>query len=425
MKHLTRFTTSLTRFMAILLLFVLTPGVHAQGDPCDERILRSLTVAMLNCSGQSAECTTQISMAASNNIPQPHKAVIERAASKFGVNPNFIAALFLSEQGNVWKPFDAPYASSSAGASGPFQFMPGTWGQYKEDGNNDGVADIMNFEDAAHAAAKLAATGTNQTTPLGDLNRPFAPNTLIFFSAVYNWGGGNVQNKTTPDSPLSAAPAETENYMKNVHALISSDFTESGHDNYGPPRLPSGEPVSGSTGGASSSTCGGATLGGLVTSDPEAAKTIILTSPKMVWGNYGSATSQRDDINNCLTTTALLSIATMAEATDVNILVNALATDHGGCTGSGGSLHNSGSAIDIGYYGNDAEGEDRHTEEGDTLYRFLFDNRELLKIEELIWQYPPEGYQCINDGNPGECDSIYNAATMDQHYHHIHVGFTL
>lgn len=418
---------------------LLADGVHTSSDGTRklvDLVVSSTTSGSGATTGSSAssDCSCSvggegpISMAASMNIPEPHKAIIERAASKFSVSPNLIAALFLSEQGNVWKPLDSQWASSPVGASGPFQFMPGTWGAYKQDGNGDGAIDIMNFEDAAYAAAALAATGTNQSTPLGDLAKPFAPNTMIYFSAVYNWGGGNVQKKTNPESGLSAAPTETQNYMKNIHAVISSDFTKSGHDKYGPPRMPgeANNTSTGTTGEATASTGGCLSSGSntqLVASNDAEARAIILASSNLGWGNYGSASSQKDDIENCLTTTTLISIATIAQNSGVKVPVNALATDHGGCTGSGESRHNQGRAIDIGYYGNNSQGADRHVSEGDTLYRFLFDNRDVLKIDELIWQYPPSGYKCIEEGVVGECDTVFSAATMNEHYHHIHVGF--
>lgn len=417
--------------LCVVLIFALSfPApmrVSAQAAECNERQLRDLGVTIVNCAGDTCSpSSTPIPMASSSNIPEPHKAVIERAAARFSVNPNFIAALYLSEQGNVWKPFEGPYASSRAGASGPFQFMPGTWAAYKEDGNGDGVADIQNFEDAAFAASKLAATGTNQNTPLGDLSRPFAPDTLIFFSAVYNWGGGNVQRKTNPDSPLSAAPTETQNYMKNVHALISSNFTQSGHPSYGPPRSPgqTGTPTPQAPPGTSGAGCLSTGLGtGLVTNDPNQARDIILRSQNIDWGNFGSAVTQIEDVRSCLKPDALLALATMAEKSGVRIPINAIARDHGGCDGSTSSLHNQGLAIDIGYYGSDSQGADRHVPDGDVLYKFLYDNRVALKINELIWQYPHTGFQCINDGNLGECDTLYSAATMNIHYHHIHVAF--
>lgn len=178
-------------------------------------------------------------------VPEPHRSLFTEAAASTNVNPQFIAALFLSEQGNVWKPFDSPWASSPVGASGPFQFMPGTWSGYATDGDGDGTADIMNIKDAAFAAAKLVATNTDVSTPLGNLEKPYAPGTILYSAAAYNWGGGNLQSKTNPDSPLSAGPQETQNYLINVFSIINSGFTKSDYANYGNPRLPDGASVTG------------------------------------------------------------------------------------------------------------------------------------------------------------------------------------
>ena len=48
---------------------------------------------------------------------------------------------------------------SSAGAMGPMQFLPSTWKEYGVDGNRDGVANIMDPEDAAPAAAAYLRVG--------------------------------------------------------------------------------------------------------------------------------------------------------------------------------------------------------------------------------------------------------------------------
>lgn len=148
----------------------------------------------------------------------------------------------------------------------------------------------------------------------------------------------------------------------------------------------------------------------------------ILNSKNVVFGNYGNASQQRDDINNCLTDTTLAAFATMADKSGTRILVNALGTDHGGCNGkaSGNSAHNYGRAIDIGYYGN---GGPNHNANGDALYKFLYNNSGLLEIDQLIWTRPPAGYKCIGKGTPVDCLAFYGFKTVSQHTHHIHVGF--
>ncbi len=49
---------------------------------------------------------------------------------------------------------------NSKGAVGPMQFLPGTWEQYGQDGNGDGVRDVLNPADAIKGAANyLCASG--------------------------------------------------------------------------------------------------------------------------------------------------------------------------------------------------------------------------------------------------------------------------
>ncbi len=48
---------------------------------------------------------------------------------------------------------------SSAGAMGPMQFLPSTWSSYGVDGNGDGVANIMDPEDAIPGAAAYLKAG--------------------------------------------------------------------------------------------------------------------------------------------------------------------------------------------------------------------------------------------------------------------------
>ena len=190
-----------------------------------------------------ANAAGSVSAELSKNIPSDWGKIFSAAAEKHGVNPNFLAALYLTEQGNTWKPLNSQWASSPVGASGPMQFMPGTWSGHAEDGDGDGKADIMNPYDAVFSAAHLVKSlSTDKNTPLGDIGSPWKrePMTILYAAGAYNWGGGNIQNHTSDSSPLTDAPKETQNYLKNIYELFNSDFTKSGHPNYKDP-APSGE----------------------------------------------------------------------------------------------------------------------------------------------------------------------------------------
>lgn len=170
--------------------------------------------------------------AALENIPEPHRSVFVAAADQFHLSPLFLAAIFLTENGNAWKPFDHPWATSGPGARGPMQFMPGTWDQYKTDGDGDGHADVNNMYDAVFSSANMMSRyGVNHETALGNTRQPLSSGTLLRASAAYNAGGGRV-SRLGELAPLSALPLETQNYVKNMEALLTSKFTRSGHPHY-------------------------------------------------------------------------------------------------------------------------------------------------------------------------------------------------
>lgn len=150
----------------------------------------------------------------------------------------------------------------------------------------------------------------------------------------------------------------------------------------------------------------------------------ILANTQIGWGNaprISSEEEQKQDVQDCLTDNTLKGLLAMAEQSGVRIPINTMARGHGGCTRSTtGSDHLRGEAIDIGYYGN---GKPNFVEEGNTLYKYLYDNRQALNVDQMIWQEPPSGYQCTDDGGPVDCYAFYGSSTMNDHYHHIHVSF--
>lgn len=88
--------------------------------------------------------------------------------------------------------------------------------------------------------------------------------------------------------------------------------------------------------------------------------------------------------------------------------VNVIQTGHG-CP----SEHCSGLAVDIGYYSNNKTGQ--------RLYKFLYKNRKELKINQMIFDLPPSGYQCLNAGAPIGCQEYYRD-DLPGHNNHIHVS---
>jgi membrane-bound lytic murein transglycosylase B len=90
--------------------------------------------------------------------PDPGAAVkrawAKRAAAKYSIDWKILEAVWQVESGKSWH----RAVRSWAGATGPCQFMPGTWRGYASDGNGDGIKDVTYAPDCLFAAAKLLAS---------------------------------------------------------------------------------------------------------------------------------------------------------------------------------------------------------------------------------------------------------------------------
>jgi len=151
------------------------------------------------------------------SVPEPYRTIFTDAAKKHNTDVVALAVTFYVENRGFREPpppygNGRPWASSSAGAQGPFQFLTSTWNAYKEDGDGDGDMDILDVADASFGAAKyLSSMGAVKGAPLGngDPNNPYSDDRTIVEAWIgYNWGPGHVDDK---DLPL---PGETRTYIQ-------------------------------------------------------------------------------------------------------------------------------------------------------------------------------------------------------------------
>ncbi len=136
-----------------------------------------------------------------SSVPEPYKTIFSAAGNKFQVQPAFIAAIFYAgEHANSWPDANGPWASSPAGAKGPFQFMDPTWESNKQDGNGDGVMDVQNLWDSAFGAGHfLASLGAKDNTT--DIQK------LTDVAGYYNGGGNWEGKKESKDYVARVIPA--------------------------------------------------------------------------------------------------------------------------------------------------------------------------------------------------------------------------
>lgn len=196
----------------------------------------AMTVSLLGGAGDSATAsdtststlTDKGDLTNVSEVPDKLKPIFVAAAKHSEMSPAFLAAIFWKEHGRNF-PTKGPWASSNAGARGPFQFMKCTWegwggcsnsgavstdpsfikshGGYGLDGDGDDKADVMNLTDAAFGAAKyLSKNGAKNTTDLDKLRDT---------ASRYNSGKPWSKGKNIPET-ADYVPDVIKEYQKIV-----------------------------------------------------------------------------------------------------------------------------------------------------------------------------------------------------------------
>lgn len=135
-------------------------------------------VAGLSGTTATATAATGAQPAAAGKLPAgSQKQQIAQTAAKYGLSPRTLWGVYGTESS-----FGSNPSTSSAGAQGPFQFIPSTWAQY-------GHGSVQDFSASLDAAARYLKS-------LGANTNPASAGTL---SAInnYNGNGGGASSATS------------------------------------------------------------------------------------------------------------------------------------------------------------------------------------------------------------------------------------
>lgn len=153
------------------------------------------------------------------SVPAAYDPWIRAAAASCPGLPAPVLAAQLNQESG----FNAT-ASSSAGAEGIAQFMPGTWETWKVDADHDGQASVWEPADAITAQGRFMCSLLKKATASGYPGDP-----IELALAGYNAGWGAVQRyRGVP--PVSFAGGQTADYVKSIMASAQNYTASTGAD---------------------------------------------------------------------------------------------------------------------------------------------------------------------------------------------------
>ena len=137
-------------------------------------------------------------------IPAGVKALYVAAAARYRVPWELLAGIGMAETRH-----GRNNATSTAGAQGLMQFMPGTFAAYGVDGNGDGRRDIHSDADSVFSAAHYLVRSGVRTGPAGVIRALWAynrsvsyRNDVLFYAWSYAGRGGPVVEAGEPSDCL-------------------------------------------------------------------------------------------------------------------------------------------------------------------------------------------------------------------------------
>ncbi len=179
-------------------------------------------------------------------VKAPYSEIFRKAGAKFGVQPAVIGAIFVGEHRSIkdssyqnWPDPAGPWATSPAGANGPFQFINSTWQFYQQDGDGDGDKDVQDLTDAAFgAAAFLAKIGAGNNATGEEAIR----NAASRYNSGKPWAEGQNITETSNYVTNLVLPAFQSFYCPVGSTSIAGTFDPTGTGTNGVPIYRQGDP---------------------------------------------------------------------------------------------------------------------------------------------------------------------------------------